>query len=130
MEDGLSAHPVTSQVLTPSVRRCRDQWIRERSHTRRSVSECSHQRNRTENRHTRVAPTSSLSIIQTEVAPSLQAPASDPTLQNALQKDISRYRDTHYCATNETRLLLTPFGVVSCSTGLYRNRMKPYCLQR
>lgn len=92
MEAGLSARRVASHLgrSDSTVRRCWDQWIRERSHTRRPGSGRPRQTNSREDRHiirhARVAPTSSLSTIQTQVAPSLQAPVSVRTVARRLSE--------------------------------------------
>lgn len=77
-----------------NMRRSCDQWIRERSHTRHIPSTVPsvypQQTNSTDDshniRHARAAPTSSISTIQTEVAPSLQASTSVRTVVRHLSE--------------------------------------------
>ncbi|GFV38408.1 transposable element Tcb2 transposase [Trichonephila clavipes] len=82
-EDGWSAWRVARQLGRSDcvVRRCWDQWIPERSFTRRPGSGYPRQTSRREVsvdivRNARLQPTASSAAIQAHVAPSLGAPVS------------------------------------------------------
>lgn len=97
------------------------------AHKRRQKPRISGQTNSREDHYARVAPTLSLSIIQTQVAPSLQAPASVVNV-------AMRLAEGHLLSRCPLRVLVMscrpPYGVVSRLTGLDRIRMEPYCLQQ
>ncbi|GFX19479.1 transposable element Tcb2 transposase [Trichonephila clavipes] len=89
MEDGWSARRVSHQLgHSDCVVRCRDQWIREMSFTRRPGSghprRTSHPEDRHIVRNARVQPTASLAAIQAQAAPSLRVPVSSRTIRRRL----------------------------------------------
>ncbi|GFV77695.1 transposable element Tcb2 transposase [Trichonephila clavipes] len=90
MEAGWSARQVACQLGRSDcvVRRCRDQWIREMSFTRRQGSGRHLQTSRREDRHIErnacVQPIASSVAIQAQVAPSLGAPVSSRTIRRCL----------------------------------------------
>ncbi|GFX98401.1 transposable element Tcb2 transposase [Trichonephila clavipes] len=92
MEAGWSARQVARQLgrFDCVVRRCWDKWIREMSFTRRPNSGRSRQTSRQEDRNivrnTRVQPTASSAVIQTQIAPSLGAPVSSRAIRRHLAK--------------------------------------------
>lgn len=85
-EDSLLGH------FDSSVRSYWDQWISERPLTRCVVSRRPRQISNREYcpiiRHARIAPTSTLSTIDTQLVPSLQAPVSVRTVARRLLKYI------------------------------------------
>ncbi|GFX31970.1 transposable element Tcb2 transposase [Trichonephila clavipes] len=89
-EAGWSARRVARQLGRSDcvLRRCWDQWIREMSCTRRPGSGHPRQTSRREDRHivrnARVKSTASSVAIQTQIAPSLEAPVSSRTVRRRL----------------------------------------------
>lgn len=71
-----------------TVRRCWDQWVSEGTHTRRPGSgrprQTTSRQDRLILRQARILPTSSVSTIQRQVAPSLQVPVSASTISRRL----------------------------------------------
>ncbi|GFX32123.1 transposable element Tcb2 transposase [Trichonephila clavipes] len=98
MEAGWSSWRVDRQLGRSDcvVRRCWDQWIREKSFTRRPGSGRPRQTSGREDRHivknARVQPTASSSTIQAQVAPSLGTPVSSRTIRRRLDEGNWRSR--------------------------------------
>ncbi|GFV53826.1 transposable element Tcb2 transposase [Trichonephila clavipes] len=92
MEARWSARRVVRQLGRSDcvVRRCWDQWIREKSFTRSPGSGRPRQTSRREDRHivrnARVQPTVSSAAIQAQVGPSLKPPVSSRTIRRRLSE--------------------------------------------